>query len=1313
MLVSAGAKAQTEFTATTADGNTLKYLVVDADKKYVRCTGLDGTAQTTCTIPATVTDNGTTYEVKSIGYDAFRGQGFTNVSIANGVDTLFGQCFYNCLKLVSVQLPSTLKVMETQVFRLCQKLESLIIPESVKEYVRYAYSNATGQYTGSSYYGWYTYQSGIKYLYLPGSISNAVRDWGSGAFNNMTSLKKLDLGATMTAAPENLFTSEGNTVMQQLVLPSKMKSIGAKAFFSFTGLKTVYCLAQTPPAVANINAFNSADNVKNITLMVPKGTKDAYEADAIWKQFGSIVETDLTLPIIPDYTLRSYIYNNWDTDEDGLFSQDELKAPTQLPLNNTDGNKITDLTGIEHFTNLAKVEVNGHGITAADLSANTAITTFSGSGQSATLQAVNMGGGRFGVRVPSVAKASAITSFKLNSQQATPEVISKSGDTYITFPVDATGDYVITYDYNPGIASLPDATMDVTVHTTVANLFYAVDDENFPDPVWRSYISTTYDKDADGYLNAEELAAISAVKTIGTVGVAALTATTAIAPFTYTAYKNETTRIHNLKGIELFTALEQLNLRGNNIEELDLSQNRQLRVINLHFNELLSELVLPEVEHNANCSIYVGGCFALQDLDLRPLSSNNNKVYIGTGGTVAAALNFTTNPSSSTNQKALRRVVLPANIANTTLPFSYMLQLNNLDASHVATSAVTTLTLNSCSALRKIDTDEFSTVFRNKLSTLNATSTTGLETLRVKDCAALMKIEQSISKALATIELDNLPKITNINITGNTSEAFPRVIDLSQFTTITGANLSTNVNLEEINTTGLNKMLSLNAHGSVTWEQKYLKRITGLETNTALTTLTIYNNDIEEIDVTKNTKLKTLNMYTNRVKTIDLSQNTALTTLLIANNLFTEIDIKNNTELTSLHIYTNQIDTLDLAANTALTTLSAYGNRLKTLDLTNNPQISILNVYDNNLQSIRLSSETTALAQVKIQDNSLLAFDLTGRDFTGYNTAANDQYILSPQTATLPVLNINGKAAIQMPYAVAAEYITDLTIDGNEATPAIETINDTTYLILKAEYLASDWLAEKGVVSYKMNPNVSCTKEDSGTAASLGVKAERLEVTINTYPEDEDPNAAVDLYVSELGQAADGKYYSSMFYSYKALTVPEGAVAYTYKVADKRLTESHTYSPGDVIPAGQAVVVAADNAAMFRFETATTEGVADPNSMLFGTDQTQTVDDSGYTYYELSLPPANTDYEIGFWQQTSDGLSILNQGHKAFLRVPTDEASGIKGFSFGQTTGITVVDNAYRNTGDAKWYTLDGQRLGSRPTQKGVYIIGGKKVVVK
>ena len=54
------------------------------------------------------------------------------------------------------------------------------------------------------------------------------------------------------------------------------------------------------------------------------------------------------------------------------------------------------------------------------------------------------------------------------------------------------------------------------------------------------------------------------------------------------------------------------------------------------------------------------------------------------------------------------------------------------------------------------------------------------------------------------------------------------------------------------------------------------------------------------------------------------------------------------------------------------------------------------------------------------------------------------------------------------------------------------------------------------------------------------------------------------------------------------------------------------------------------------------------------------------------------------------------------LNFGDDEATGIITTNFTNST----------NSGNA-WYTLDGRRLDGQPTQRGIYINNGKKVVIK
>ena len=67
----------------------------------------------------------------------------------------------------------------------------------------------------------------------------------------------------------------------------------------------------------------------------------------------------------PDYEFREYIKAIADNDNDGFLSQEELNGVTSICLYSNQGQ---DLTGIEYFPNVERIEVNGLGLTELDLS---------------------------------------------------------------------------------------------------------------------------------------------------------------------------------------------------------------------------------------------------------------------------------------------------------------------------------------------------------------------------------------------------------------------------------------------------------------------------------------------------------------------------------------------------------------------------------------------------------------------------------------------------------------------------------------------------------------------------------------------------------------------------------------------------------------------------------------------------------------------------------------------------------------------------------------------------------------------------------
>ena len=53
------------------------------------------------------------------------------------------------------------------------------------------------------------------------------------------------------------------------------------------------------------------------------------------------------------------------------------------------------------------------------------------------------------------------------------------------------------------------------------------------------------------------------------------------------------------------------------------------------------------------------------------------------------------------------------------------------------------------------------------------------------------------------------------------------------------------------------------------------------------------------------------------------------------------------------------------------------------------------------------------------------------------------------------------------------------------------------------------------------------------------------------------------------------------------------------------------------------------------------------------------------------------------------------------------------GLGGDDATGIETIETDEADDSNAIWYSLDGRRLDSKPTKKGVYIRSGKKIVIK
>ena len=73
---------------------------------------------------------------------------------------------------------------------------------------------------------------------------------------------------------------------------------------------------------------------------------------------------------------------------------------------------------------------------------------------------------------------------------------------------------------------------------------------------------------------------------------------------------------------------------------------------------------------------------------------------------------------------------------------------------------------------------------------------------------------------------------------------------------------------------------------------------------------------------------------------------------------------------------------------------------------------------------------------------------------------------------------------------------------------------------------------------------------------------------------------------------------------------------------------------------------------------------------------------------------------------------------RAYFQVDLEGApNGVKSFVLGfgedDADGIRTISNEESMVNNAGWYDLNGRKLSGKPTQKGIYINNGHKLIIK
>jgi Leucine-rich repeat (LRR) protein len=349
--------------------------------------------------------------------------------------------------------------------------------------------------------------------------------------------------------------------------------------------------------------------------------------------------------------------------------------------------------------------------------------------------------------------------------------------------------------------------------------------------------------------------------------------------------------ISDMSGIEFFVNAIGLECNNNNLTELDLSSNLNLRSLWCNENDLVS-LIL-----GANTKLQTLRAH-INNLTSIDLSQNTGLLNVNLDRNQLASLDLSNN----------------VNITDLTVRNNHV--LSSLDVSHNV-------------LLRNLNCGV------SNISFLDVSQNTLLIDLNVSS-SNLTTLDLSQNTALQELWIGN-NNFSSIDLSANTNL---RILECG-YNTFTTLDLSNNSALERLSC-GNNLITSLDLSGNPALYRLYctgnLLDEIDLSSNLALREFYFADNLFETVDLSANTALTDIGCQRNNITSLNLSNNILLRELNCNDNKLISLDLSNNTKLEELRCYNNNLTSLNL--------VNANNHKVTALRTTNNPQLFCIQVDD-------------------------------------------------------------------------------------------------------------------------------------------------------------------------------------------------------------------------------------------------------------------------------------------------------------------------------------------------------------------------------
>ncbi len=419
-------------------------------------------------------------------------------------------------------------------------------------------------------------------------------------------------------------------------------------------------------------------------------------------------------------------------------------------------------------------------------------------------------------------------------------------------------------------------------------------------------------------------------------------------------------------------------------------------------------------------------------------------------------------------------------------------------------------------------------------------------------------------------------------------------------------------------------------------------------------------------------------------------------------------------ELTSL-----DLSNFNTAEVTDMTEMFYFCQALTSLDLSKFNTANVTNMskmfyFCQALTSLNLSNINTA----KVTDMSEMFYGcnaLTSLDLSSFNTAnvtdMSDMFSNCDALTSLDLSSFNTANVTDMSGMFYNSY-------------ALTSLNLSSFNTAKVTNMNRMFGGCSSLISLDLSSfdftNVSswdsmfyeCGQQDDlGNPAKLYVKNEEAKLTLNSHDTGIDNTRLtivlkVDMVTVAVTEAGGATMFAPKALDFSAATKVK---AYSVTVNNGKIT----LTPREKVAAYEAVLLLADGAATEEIPLANETVAPDKNNNLIpaigGLSALASETKVGAeTYYNYILN--NGDEGLGFYkandQQVADG--------KAYLHLSASQVSAeAKVLTFDFNGNTTAIDQLKADTAttDGAIYNLAGQRV--KKAGKGIYIVGGKKVVMK